>query len=364
MNDRTPPPSDYNLLELYRAHRAEIDALTDSTSLFILGFTNAMNGVQIDELAGDLGISMAALQTRLEPLLRGALIRQRDERLTVTVLGKRILAEIGFLTPPLPPTDSSNQPPNKPPQPPTTVNPGTPSWLWGIIAFLGTAVVALVIVAIGALVVLPNIINPLAPTITPVIATTIAEATRTFTPTSSATPTLTPSSTATPTSTSTSTATATSTATRTPTLSPTPTSTLTRTPTQTSSPTPKDTTAPVLTTPIVSSDPVYYGTYCGNSSTVTTISLRVNDASPIDQVALYYRYVSDNKNIAAGQLQEFKMNSGRGNDYSYTINVGIEAYKTLQGTWGAIEFYIIGTDQSGNGSTTPLQRIRVMYCLG
>ncbi|MBI5030211.1 MAG: hypothetical protein HZB51_06770 [Chloroflexi bacterium] len=225
MSARVLQPSDYNLLELYRAHRAEIDVLTDQTALFILAFTNTMNGVQIDELAGDLGISMASLQTRLDPLLRGALMRQHGERLAVTVLGKRILEEIGFLTPPIPPTDTPGEPPNKPPAPPTILSPGTPNWLWGIIAFLGTAAVVLVVVAIGVLVILPNVINPAAPTITPLIATTVAKATHTLTPTPSATPTITPSPTATtsstPTTTSTATSTPTSTATRTLTRTPT-----------------------------------------------------------------------------------------------------------------------------------------------
>lgn len=217
------PPSDYNLLELYREHRAEIDVLTDSTALFMLTFTNAMNGVQMDELAGDLGISMAALQARLEPLLRGGMMRQREERLTVTALGKRILEEIGFLTPPIPPTDTSREPPNKPPNPPSTLESGTPGWLWGVIAFLGTAVVGLVAITVAAIIILPNIINPQAPTITPMLATSIAQATNTFTPTSSATPTITPSSTATATPTTTSTATPTSSAT--PTVTPTTTAT-------------------------------------------------------------------------------------------------------------------------------------------
>lgn len=158
------PPSAYNLLELYRQHRDEIDAITDPTSLFILAFTNRQNGVRLDELAGDLGLSPKVLRTKFTPLLRAQLAIESSNQLTITPLGKHVLDELGFFNPPIP-TDlpERGEPPRKPPSPPPATS-GTPGWLWGIIAFLATAVVALTVLAVIVTVVLPGILNPPIPT--------------------------------------------------------------------------------------------------------------------------------------------------------------------------------------------------------
>ncbi len=163
MSARSVPPSSYNLLELYRQHRDEIDAITDPTSLFILAFTNRQNGVRLDELAGDLGFSPTALRAKIAPLVRAQLASEATNQLMVTPLGKRVLDELGFAVPPAP-TDlpERGEPPRKPPQPPTTT--GVPGWLWGIIAFFATAAVVLVGAIIIGAAILPDIFNPPIPT--------------------------------------------------------------------------------------------------------------------------------------------------------------------------------------------------------
>ena len=149
-------PSPYNLLELYRQHRDEIDAITDPVTLFILAYVNHVNRIRLNELAGELGLSRTVLNRTLLPLYRGNLMTESAQTLSLTPLGKRVLDELGFVTPPIPPTE----PPKQPPKPPAPSAAGTPGWLWGIIAFLGTGAVVLIgVVIIGSLV-LPGILNP------------------------------------------------------------------------------------------------------------------------------------------------------------------------------------------------------------
>lgn len=160
-------PSPYNLLELYRQHRDEIDAITDPTTLFILAYVNHINRIKLAELAGELGLSRDVLNKTLLPLYRGGLISESAQTLSLTPLGKRVLDELGFVTPPIAPTEPPKQPP-KPSAPPAA---GTPGWLWSIIGFLGAAVVVLIgVVIIGSLV-LPGILStptpPPFPTIVP-----------------------------------------------------------------------------------------------------------------------------------------------------------------------------------------------------
>jgi hypothetical protein len=210
-------PSPYNLLELYRQHRDEIDAITDPVTLFILAYVNHVNRIRLNELAGELGVSRTVLNRTLLPLYRGNLMTESAQTLSLTPLGKRVLQELGFAAPPIPPTEPPKQPP-KPSAPPTA---GAPGWLWGIIAFLGTAVIVLSgALAVGYWLLNPTV--PSVPTITPIIATSVLPATRTFTPTPSLTPTPTPTATATPSLTPTPTTTATATPTWTPTFTPTP----------------------------------------------------------------------------------------------------------------------------------------------
>ncbi len=244
-------PSDHNLLELYRQHRDEIDALTTPDTLFLLAFANHLGSVRVDTLASDLGLSLGVLRAKLTPLLRGQLIAEDRRTLMVTALGKRVLAEIGLLAPPLAPSQLPKEP-EPPRQPPTAgAKPaGTPGWLWSMIAFLGTGAVALLVILVAGIVFLPEILPPRVPTITPQIATSIPLITATGTPTPSPSPSSTPTSTLTPTASATSwvTPTASATPTLTPTSSATPTPTPSRTATPSPSPSPSP-TSPVLTIP-------------------------------------------------------------------------------------------------------------------
>ena len=178
MSANASTPSAYNLLELYRQHRDEVDVLTDQTALFILAFTNEMKGVDVDSLAGELSLSLTALRSKLAPLLRGQFMLDNKGILTVTALGRRVLIELGFI-PPIPPGPA--EPPKKPepPQPPhksklvrreiqeTPVRSGpaaAPSWVWGIIAF---PAIALIVVGIVVISILPQ------PTPAPTVASEI-----------------------------------------------------------------------------------------------------------------------------------------------------------------------------------------------
>ncbi len=169
---RKVTPADYNLLELYRQHRDEIDSITDPTSLFILAFTNQLGKSAVDELAGDLGIPPKNVRAKLTPLLRAQLMIEAKDSLTVTPLGKLVLEELGFFTPPAPPSErpKDSEPPKQPPKAPTQV-PGSPDWLWGVIAFLGTGAVVLTGIILVGIYILPDWLNPPIPTITPRIAT-------------------------------------------------------------------------------------------------------------------------------------------------------------------------------------------------
>ncbi len=207
MSANALPPSAYNLLELYRQHRDEIDALTDPTSLFILAFTEHNGSATLDELAGDLILTPNAVRVKLTPLLRGQMMRELNGSLSVTALGRRILTELGFI-PPLPPgpTEPPKKPePPQPPKPPVAHAADAPSWLWGVIAFLGTGAVVLIAILIASILLLPGIVPPRAPTSPPIVATDIPPATNTpipsltSPPTSTRTPTPSQTPTATPT---------------------------------------------------------------------------------------------------------------------------------------------------------------------
>ncbi len=161
-------PLPYNLLELYRQHRDEVDVLTDETALYILAFTNEIDGAEVDSLAGDLNLSLNTLRAKLTPLLRGQMMLEENGSLVVTALGKRLLAELGFITPPIPPSEPKKpEPPKQPSKPPVAQTTGAPAWLWGVIAFLGTGVVALAAVIAIAVFVLSQ--SPSTPTPAPQI---------------------------------------------------------------------------------------------------------------------------------------------------------------------------------------------------
>ena len=213
-NESQPRPP--NLLELYRAHRDEIDALTNETALFLLAFTEHVGSATLDELARDVNLAPNDTRAKMTPLLRGKLMNEINGSFAVTALGKRVLSEIGFIAPPAFP----GEPPREPPKPPTPPTPGVLGWLLGIAAFLAVGIIVISAVIVGVILIgtpTPPHITPIIPT---VIHTVVVE--QLFTPTPTATPSRTPTSTATASATPSRTSTPTATSTRTPTPTPTP----------------------------------------------------------------------------------------------------------------------------------------------
>ena len=90
-------PFRYNLLELYRDHRDEIDVLTDSAALFVLAYTNYTGSITLKALAHQVGLAETMLQDVLAPLLRSEMIAQREDVLTVTGFGRRALDGAGLV---------------------------------------------------------------------------------------------------------------------------------------------------------------------------------------------------------------------------------------------------------------------------
>ena len=485
MNAQAMSPTEYNLLELYRQHRDEIDAITDATSLFILAFANHSGRLSMQSLAQDVRVPTRILQAKLEPLLRGQMMLQSSDMLSVTPLGKHVLDELGFLTPPIvPPSDSPESP--RPPEPTPYHVPkpgGTPLWLKGLMSLLGMAVV--VLIGTLAIVLMPLVtptptlnpekvvefradrttilsgecaqlnwrveqsqwveingqrvnpsdsmqvcpktttnyalvvgggvgdvhsvtINVESPAQTQVQIILVAEPltikrgecavikwevqggfgvkldgaivswadgmrvcpsqTTTYrlevdagaeiksqsitinVEVTAPNPGITPS--------------------RTPTFTPTPFGrqivTITPTRTRTPTPTPLDRTPPTIK--LFGSDPsdkVYYGSYCGSYPTNLRIWVsQVTDLSAIESLDVYYRYVSDDKNIPVSKWLGHKMNLAPDGSYSFTINVGKEANDYIKGTWGIIEYSITATDSAKNATTTPTNSVRVLYCIG
>jgi hypothetical protein len=146
-------PLQYNLLKLYRQHRDEIDTLVDPTTLFILDLTSHYGTVQLDELAGDLGLSPTALKIKIAPLLRGQMLIENDASVSVTALGKGLLDRIDFL-PPLAVSLVAERPVTTAQKLLAATPAHAPSWLWGVAIFLGIAAVALLLILVIELVVL------------------------------------------------------------------------------------------------------------------------------------------------------------------------------------------------------------------
>ena len=99
-------PYRYNLLELYRDHRDEIDVLTDSAALFVLAYMNYTGSITLKALAHQVGLAETLLQSVLVPLLRSEMMAQRGDVLSVTGFGRRALDGarlVGMVAPPVQP---------------------------------------------------------------------------------------------------------------------------------------------------------------------------------------------------------------------------------------------------------------------
>jgi hypothetical protein len=98
----TPQPFRYNLLELYREHRDEIDVLTDLTALFILAYVNQIGGITLKALSYEVGLAETLLHRKMVPLQRSEMMVESNGMLSVTGFGKRILDGVGLVAPAAP----------------------------------------------------------------------------------------------------------------------------------------------------------------------------------------------------------------------------------------------------------------------
>jgi hypothetical protein len=95
-------PFRYNLLELYREHRAEIDVLSDSLPLFFLSYVQQTGRIPLDRLSKDIGLAEDSLLQVIAPLLRGEMMTRADGMLATTAFGKRTLEQLGLCLPAAP----------------------------------------------------------------------------------------------------------------------------------------------------------------------------------------------------------------------------------------------------------------------
>jgi hypothetical protein len=90
-------PFHFNLLELYRAHRDEVDVLLDSAALFLLAYANYCGTITTKALAYQVGLGEAELAAALVPLVRSQLIVQHDLVLSVSAAGRQTLGKAGLV---------------------------------------------------------------------------------------------------------------------------------------------------------------------------------------------------------------------------------------------------------------------------
>ena len=91
-------PFPYNLIELYRMHRNEIDPLLDSTTLFVLAYVGYMQKITARVLWRDISLEETQMQARMALLVQSRLIADTLGEITATDLGKQLLKELGILT--------------------------------------------------------------------------------------------------------------------------------------------------------------------------------------------------------------------------------------------------------------------------
>lgn len=144
-----PPPNqplDYNLLELFKQKRPLVDILDDPTALFVLAFVNEIGETTRAGLQGELALTADEFAQIIANLNRAELIGTQVDKLYVTAGGREFLDNLGLVGGVLPPPTNAGSPA------PT----GTPGWLWGLIAFLTTGAVALIIAIVAIIALLPG----------------------------------------------------------------------------------------------------------------------------------------------------------------------------------------------------------------
>ncbi|MBI5032027.1 MAG: hypothetical protein HZB51_15960 [Chloroflexi bacterium] len=91
-----PTPFRYNLLELYRLNRDELETLLDSTTLFILAYVNQMSKITLRTLWQDMKLEEGQIQPRMMRLQHGKLLAESNGNVIVTDLGKQLLKDVGL----------------------------------------------------------------------------------------------------------------------------------------------------------------------------------------------------------------------------------------------------------------------------
>ncbi len=180
-------PYRYNLLELYREHRPEIDVLTQPMSLFLLAFARHFAPLSHAELAREVGLAPAELAQELGHLQRADFLAQTGETIAVTGVGKRLLEATGFAAP-----VAKVAPAIKVTAPRPIKWQQTATWSTAAGVGLATVILVSISILIGANITQNN--QPLV--LTP--ARTLTAPTRTMTPTRAAIPATVPLAPATP----------------------------------------------------------------------------------------------------------------------------------------------------------------------
>lgn len=91
-------PFRYNLLELFREHKIEIDVLTDPVTLFVLAFVKQLGRVTFSGLSRDVMLPPGQLTEKLQRLQRGELVSQFNGAFEATGLGETLMRAVGLPT--------------------------------------------------------------------------------------------------------------------------------------------------------------------------------------------------------------------------------------------------------------------------
>jgi hypothetical protein len=95
-------PFRYNLLELFREHRDEIEVLSNPLSLFCLYYIDHAGCAPLCRLSQDVDLTEDALLKVIAPLLRGEMIFRSEGTVAATAFGKRMLEGLGLSLPAAP----------------------------------------------------------------------------------------------------------------------------------------------------------------------------------------------------------------------------------------------------------------------
>lgn len=89
----------FNLLELHRVHRSEVDLMNDVTAYFLLALIHQTQGSSYKALMRDAGLAGDLLQRKLGPLLTSRMLIDENGMLHLSSLGEQVLGELGLPPP-------------------------------------------------------------------------------------------------------------------------------------------------------------------------------------------------------------------------------------------------------------------------